>query len=289
MMRRSGRSSTSVRAWQSGYAPDAAGSGPLAVADRGGSDEPARVAPPHTTVCVILPVYNEHRLIRQTVAAVKAFAAASPDYSFLFVDDGSSDDTVALIQEALRSDNADGRVSLLSYARNRGKGYAIRAGVAMADAEMVCFTDGDLAYSLDHLPELALALRTHDVVIGSRGLVHRDDKNTSLPRRVLGWMFNKLARVILNLPHRDTQAGLKGFRADAARRIFARQRLLGFAFDVELVFLARRFGFSVGEIPARVSEEHSDKTSKVNMLRDPLRMFLALLEIRYSELRGRYE
>ena len=280
--------------------------GAVAVMAPGGSRTSAVKAPAGVRVRVILPVYNESRLIGHTLDAVLAFVDQNPGFGFLFVDDGSSDDTAKIIRERLAG-RKDDRVALLSYAPNRGKGRAVHAGVerclevfsiagldekgpgAGSDGGLVCFTDGDLAYPLDHLTELAAALEKHDVVIGSRSLVHKDEKNTSIPRRIMGGTFNILARALIGVPHKDTQAGLKGFRARAAREIFRRQSLDGFAFDVEIVFLARRLGFSVGEIPARVSEEHSYKVSKVDLLRDPLRMFRALLDVRTAAARGRYD
>src|SRR5205823_11116955 len=127
--------------------------------------------------------------------------------------------------------------------------------------ELVLFTDGDLAYSLDHLDQLVKALDRNDVAIGSRNLVQGATGHLSLRRRVLGWGFNRLARVIMDMPYSDTQAGLKGFRRDAAERIFAQSKVTDFTFDVELLYLAHRLGLSVGEVPARVSESHSAKIS----------------------------
>ncbi|HMN41656.1 MAG TPA: glycosyltransferase [Phycisphaerales bacterium] len=275
-------------------APSVAG-GPLPVAleidpARPGKLRPiAPAAPPHTRVQVILPFYNEAGLIRHTFEEVEAFALAHPEYAFLFVDDGSSDDTADTLRLLIsESDIPESRLRLISYAPNRGKGQAVKAGVEGATADLVLFTDGDLAYSMDHLPKLAAALEQADVVIGSRSLVHRSERNTTTMRRIMGWTFNKCARAILGLPYTDTQAGLKGFRLDAARAIFARQRLGGFAFDVELVYLAKRLGYRIGEIPAYVSEAHSYKVSKVNLIKDPLRMFGALVDVRCNAILGRY-
>ena len=104
----------------------------------------------------------------------------------------------------------------------------------------------------------------------------------------MGWTFNRLARLALGLPHPDTQAGLKGFRRDVARTLFARQRVAGFGFDVEVLYLARRLGYRVGEIPARVSAG-SYAASQVDLVRDPLRMFRDLVSIRWRGAIGRYE
>ncbi len=250
------------------------------------TDQPAPIA---TRVQVVLPFYNEAALIRSTFNEAEKFGLAHPEFAFLFVDDGSSDDTAAKLRLLIsESDIPESRLGLISYAPNRGKGQAVKAGIEGATADLVLFTDGDLAYSMDHLPKLAAALETADVVIGSRALVHRSERNTTPMRKLMGWTFNKCARLILGLRHKDTQAGLKGFRLEAARAIFARQRLGGFAFDVELCYLAKRLGYTVAEIPAYVSEAHSYKVSKVNLFKDPIRMFAALVDVRVNALLGRY-
>lgn len=251
---------------------------------RSGAKSGAVVA---TQVTVVLPVYNEATLIAKTFAAVATFASENPEYRFVFVDDGSSDTTPELLGK-LVSDLELGNVELVAYSPNQGKGHAVKTGVGSSTGSCVLFTDGDLAYSLDHLPRLVRELEQADVVIGNRNLVHKSERNTTLRRRLMGWVFNRCARVVLGLRYSDTQAGLKGFRLDAARRIFALEHLGGFAFDVELVYIAQRLGMTIAEIPAYVSEAHSYKVSKVNLIRDPARMFGALVDVRLSALKGRY-
>lgn len=244
-----------------------------------------------TRVAVILPVYNESRVIGRTLDAVLAAAHADEGVEFIFLDDGSTDGTAERIEAAI---SVAGLANILvrRSIRNRGKASVVRdAALAIARegrVPLICFTDGDLAYSLDHVPQLETALRVADVVIGSRSLVHRDERNVKLARRVLGWGFNKLARLALWLPYRDTQAGLKGFRRQAAEQVFARQRLTDFSFDVELVFLARRMGLKIAQIPARVSEDHAAKATKVDLIRDPLRMLRGVAIIRLNAWLGRY-
>lgn len=239
------------------------------------------------TVTVILPIYNEARIVEKVFEAVHAFAARNPSFEFLFVDDGSLDGTAQLLLEKIKqADN--GRVRLHSYAENRGKGHAVKTGVTQSDSDLVCFTDGDLAYSLDHLPSLVDALKSCDMAAGCRSLVEGQERSIQLSRRIMGWMFNRLVRLLLNLPYRDTQAGLKGFRRETADRIFALQRISDFCFDAELLFLARRFGYRIGEIPAAVLETHAYQGSKVKLVRDPFRMFFSLLRIRCNSLVGRY-
>lgn len=253
--------------------------------------EPAVVAAARTSratrLAIILPVYNEAKVIHKTIDAVLRAARDDAGLEFIFVDDGSSDGTPGKIGTAIEVSGL-GNVSMRRNTRNRGKASVVREAILHADAPLVCFTDGDLAYSLDHVPQIEAALLHADVVIGSRSLVHRDERNIKLARRVLGWGFNKLARLALWLPYRDTQAGLKGFRREAAIAIFSRQQLKDFSFDVELVFIARRRGFRISQIPARVSEDHAAKATKVDLLRDPLRMLRGVAVIRCHAWLGRY-
>lgn len=246
-----------------------------------------RVTATLPTVCVTLPVYNEAGLIERTFHAVAAFAANAPNYHFLFVDDGSKDDTASILRRLVAATGL-ANVELYCQPSNGGKARAIKAGVSRCEADLFLFTDGDLAYPLDHLPLLVKALETSDVAIGSRALVPEKEKNTKVLRRILGWGFNKIARIVIGVPYRDTQAGLKGFRAAAAREIFKRQHITGFEFDVEVVFLAKMLRYRISEIPAHVSDAHSYKISKVNLVRDPLRMFGGLWRIRMNHWRGRY-
>ncbi len=125
-------------------------------------------------------------------------------------------------------------------------------------------------------------------MIGSRRLSAGKVVRPSLRRRVLGETFNRLARIILNLPFRDTQAGLKGFRFEAAQRIFGKSSIPGFGFDAELLFLARKFGYSISEVPVNVSDRHSYKKGKLKLMRDSVTMFFNLLLIRGRNFAGKY-
>lgn len=240
------------------------------------------------SVAVILPTFNERNIIESSVDSVSAFAVRNPDYHFLFVDDGSNDGTAEILDAAIKRHNRK-NMSFLGNGQNRGKGYAVKTGFEQMKADALCFMDSDLAYSLDHLKLIVEQLRTSDVVIGSRKLSPERKNRPSLRRHILGESFNRLARVVLNLPFKDTQAGLKGFRLEAARRIFKKLDIMGFGFDVEVLFLARKFGLSVSEIFARENEKHSYKKGKLKLMRDSIIMFFNLLLIRTRNLLGRYD
>jgi dolichyl-phosphate beta-glucosyltransferase len=240
-----------------------------------------------TTITLILPVYNEANVIGSVFNRVRDFTRQNGDYHMLFVDDGSTDQTAARLADKIERTGMD-QLQLLACDGNGGKGRAIRTAIKQCHSDLICYTDGDLAYSLDHVQRLVEALSEHDMVIGSRHLVAEPQANISLRRKGMGWLFNLGVRMILNLPYRDTQAGLKGFRAAAADRIFAHQQVDDFAFDAELLYLAKRLGMRIGQIPAHVSKRHSYKISTMNMLRDPAKMLGSVLRVRLNSLTGKY-
>ncbi|HEY9672371.1 MAG TPA: glycosyltransferase [Waterburya sp.] len=240
------------------------------------------------SISVILPVYNESKCISLTVDAVLEYSKNNPIYHFIFVNDGSTDETKAIIEnKILESEN--NHISLLSYDENKGKGHAIKKGVEFSHGDYICFIDSDLAYSLTHLDFLIDKLEFFDVVIGCRNLMPTNVKRVKFIRFVAGKVFNILSRGILSLNFSDMQAGIKGFKKEIAKDLFARQRIKRFCFDVELMYLAQKQRYSIGEIPVIVSITHTEKASKVNLAVDSLRMLISLLKIRINDSLGRYE
>ncbi len=239
-------------------------------------------------VSIVLPVYNEQACIRHTFEAILRYLETHPNFTFIFVNDGSSDRTKEIITAGIHLAKTP-QIQLISYYPRAGKGYAIRRGIEYADGDLICFLDSDLAYSLAHLDLLVEKLRTCDVAIGNRSLAKGNQKDVKLTRKIAGKIFNVLSRKILNLHYSDMQAGLKGFRKSAAKKLFFNQTLTGFSFDVELIYLAENWGYSIGEIPAKVSEKHQKKLSKVNLIQDSIKMLLDLLKIRFNAQLGRYQ
>jgi len=223
-------------------------------------------------ISVILPVYNESECITATFESVLEYSQNHPSYHFIFVNDGSNDET----QEILTS-------------QNQGKGYAIKKGVEASSGDYICFLDSDLAYSLSHLEFLIDKLEVFDVVMGCRNQIFDNFKRVKLIRLLAGKIFNVMTQSILSLNFSDMQAGLKGFRRDAAENLFEKQTIKRFCFDVELIYLAHKRGYRIGEIPAIVSNTHISKVSKVNLLIDSIRMLQSLIQIRINERLGLYE
>ena len=236
---------------------------------------------------VVVPLYNERQMITAVHQAMVAFVGRHPDWCVSFVDDGSADGTAQVLGTLLAVDDAGGRIRLEALPRNMGKADAVAHGIGRATHSRVFFMDGDLAYDPELLVELERALGHADVAIGSRGIADGDRKAGVL-RRVMGEGYNLLVRTILGLRFRDTQAGIKGFRLDAARQLFARRTSRGFGFDAELLFIAKRRRLTVAEVPVCVNPSHDAGGSNVRLLRDPLRMLVSLLRIRVDAILGRY-
>ena len=177
------------------------------------------------------------------------------------VDDGSSDGTVALVRSraeaaaGIREAGASGPwrgawLELMSVPHG-GKGAAVKAGMLVADSELVVFADADMATPPDQLPGLIAALDAADVALGSRIQPDGSDMRRTQPglRRQLGKVFHALAAAWVTGPVRDTQCGFKGFTRDAAHDLFAQQRITSIVFDVELIYLARRRGYRLAVVP----------------------------------------
>jgi glycosyltransferase involved in cell wall biosynthesis len=234
---------------------------------------------------LVLPVYNERDLVEDVSKTLERATRKNPRLHVVVVDDGSKDGTGDAFRQRLRSVK-NSEVKILP--KNGGKGHAIRHGFQGAIEERLMFMDGDMAYSIEHLTSLVESLNKHDVVIGSRSMAPQAQRGLPAMRAFLGWGFNRFARWLLRIDYSDTQAGLKGFKRKAAEKLFQRQKLSGFAFDVELLYLCRKLGLSVGQVPAQVSSQHTYKTSRVKLFCDSLKCFKELLLIRWWSWTGAY-
>jgi dolichyl-phosphate beta-glucosyltransferase len=232
---------------------------------------PVGTTPPALTV--ILPCYNEAERLPGTLQALLAHLSAAPgEVEVLVVDDGSTDATVEVAQAAAA---VDGRVRVLSYGPNRGKGFAVRTGMLAAQGELVVFTDADGSYRPSDLDRVVAALARAPVAIGSRA----GTAGGPVARRAASRAFNLAIRGSLGLPFGDTQSGLKGFRRPAAQQIFGQVRVDGFAFDVEVLWLARQLRLEVIEVQVQAMER---KGSKVQMLADALEMLGEVWTVRQA-------
>lgn len=225
-------------------------------------------------VSLVIPAYNEGAIIPDTIRTASAgLAGLAEEYEVLIVDDGSTDSTAQLVRSC-----GDPHVRLESYTPNRGKGCAVRTGMLAARGELVLCTDADLAYGVDVFAPLLERLRTGqaDLVIGSRRLGGTGYQNYPPLRIAASKCFGLLSRTISGLPY-DTQCGIKGYRRQAAQTIFSRCATDGFSFDFEVLMRADRLGLRVEQLPVSVI---NFRASKVNLVKDSLRMFGDVFRIR---------
>lgn len=226
---------------------------------------------------IVIPVFNEEERIVNTITLLDAYLREQlQSYELIISDDGSHDDSPTLVREQCVE---GGNVRLIRHRQNQGKGAAVRRGILAARGEFIVFTDADLSYSVETIGKCIEALGQHDLAVGSRNLPGSDIEITPpAMRRLAGPIFKAAVRHLVIDGFSDTQCGFKGFRAQAAREIFTHCNINGFSFDVEVLALARLFGYRVKEVPVRLLVDSSD--SRINLTTDPFLMIRELLQIR---------
>ena len=235
---------------------------------------------------IIIPAVNEEGRLPETLRKIHEYLMArSLSAEVLVVDDGSTDSTAQVVDASRHSYP---EVRRITNAANHGKGYAVRQGMLEARGEIALFTDADLSTPIEEADKLLAALRGRrcDGAIGSRALDRRlIESRQSMMREAGGILFNRVVRLTTGLRFADTQCGFKAFRLESARILFEQQRVTGFGFDPEILFLAKRRGLRVAEIPVRWAHHPA---SKVKFVKDGLRMLGELWLIRSNAWRGLY-
>jgi glycosyltransferase involved in cell wall biosynthesis len=221
---------------------------------------------------IVLPAYNEEDRLNQSLPRLVAAASSIREAEIVLVDDGSSDATAEVALMHLRG-LPHATVYRLPW--NLGKGAALRLGVSVAKGDAIVFMDADLAGDVGDLPKLVGGLEGADIVVGSRLLPDSEVSGKSLLRRALSRAFITQARAVTGLGVRDPQCGFKAYRAEVAKLLFGLSKLDGFAFDVEILVLARRLGYRVVEVPIAWQAVAG---GRVRLLRDSQRMFIDVLK-----------
>lgn len=227
-----------------------------------------------TKFSLVVPAYNEAAIIADTIQSLLAYLDRYfSDYELIISDDGSTDGTKAIV-----SGFDDPHLHCVGHFPNRGKGVAVRQGILSAGGEVVAYTDADLAYGTEVIVPMVQQLLSDadDLVIGSRRL-HAEGFADYPPLRLLASRtFSFITGTFAGF-HYDTQCGLKAFSAAAAKKIFSRCETDGFAFDFEVLMLATGMNMKIGQIPVKILNH---RNSKVNVLRDSVRMFGDVAKIR---------
>jgi glycosyltransferase involved in cell wall biosynthesis len=237
------------------------------------------------TYSIVIPAYNESARLRPTLDTLLRYVHDQKwDVEILVVNDGSSDDTAQVIREYGK---VHPEILLLENPGNRGKGFSVRNGMLHARGKICLFTDADLSSPIEEAQKLLAAINAGaDVAIGSRWLkAELQTERQPLYRQAFGRIFNMVLRIVLGMRFVDTQCGFKAFRRDAVQRIFPLQKIERWGFDPEILYLARRAGLKVAEVP--VVWAHSEGT-RLSPVKDGIRMFGEVLRIRWYALTGAY-
>ncbi len=234
---------------------------------------------------IVIPAHNEVHRLPGTLEKVLAFLR-SQSYSaeVLVVENGSTDNTLALAR-AFQKANPD--IVRVLHEERRGKGLAVQRGMLAARGEYRFLCDADLSMPIEELPRfLPPRLTNFDIAIGSRELPESRRFQEPAYRHLIGRMFNLMVQILALPGFRDTQCGFKCFRGEVADDVFRYQTMPGMSFDVEILFIARRRGYRIVEVPITW---YFDPDSRVRLMHDSVRMAIDLFAIRWNALRGRYD
>jgi dolichyl-phosphate beta-glucosyltransferase len=245
-------------------------------------------AGPPPQLSIVIPAYNEEKRLDRTLARIREYLATvqppEANTEIIVVNDGSTDATAEVARRRMQEMPC---LRLVENPGNRGKGYSVRHGMLEAHGNVALFTDADLSSPIEESQKLLAAIHAgNDVAIGSRAVdrtlitVHQ-----SRFRELAGMIFNGFVRLITGLRFHDTQCGFKAFARERSLIVFEQQRIEGFGFDPEILFLAQRHGLRSAEVPVRWAH---DEATRVHVFSDSLRMFGDLVVIRWNALIGRY-
>ena len=235
---------------------------------------------------LVIPAYNAEATISHTVKTVLDFLKDKKYLSeVIIVDDGSKDKTASIGEKfAVTYPN----VKIIRNSTNKGKGYSVKRGVLSAQGKYAIFTDADLPYALEDTEKFLYWLsHGYDIVIGSRRLPASEVRKTpAIHRKIMGRIFSTIVGILTSRGFADTQCGFKGFKRETTQFIFEKQRIDRFAFDIELLYLARKYKLSIKELPVKLT---SSQFSTVKLLLDPLNMLRDVFKIRLNDWLGRYK
>lgn len=237
------------------------------------------------SISVVVPAYNEGECIGRTITEIRDFLIKNfKAFEIIVVDDGSNDDTHKTVLQL--SENIK-ELKVLKNDKNYGKGYSVKRGVFSALSEYIAFTDADLSTPISELNKFIDCLEGGaQIAIGSRALKASEIlKKQRFLRERMGKVFNLLVGMFLFKGIKDTQCGFKCFKSGAARKVFRLQKIAGFCFDAEILYIAAKHKLKTREIPVKWANRES---SKVSILGSSLNMLLDIFRIRINDRRSAY-
>lgn len=233
---------------------------------------------------VVIPAFNEEKRLEPSLQKIIEFLEKNiENYEIIVVNDGSKDNTENIIQKF-----KDKKVRMIQNTKNMGKGFSVKLGMINAKYDPILFTDSDLATPIEETTKFMQAIEEgYDVVIASRN-AQGAKITVEQPkyRQVLGKAFPMIVKKIILEEFKDTQCGFKMFKKAAARKVFPRQTLQRFAFDVEILYIAKQLNMKIKELPVTWVDKEG---STVSPIKESVRMLNEVLKIKYNDWKGEYK
>lgn len=234
-------------------------------------------------ISLCIPMYNEASIAEATVMtvheAMESLRESGYDYEVLFSNDGSTDNCAEIVSRTAET-LQNSRIRVTGYAENRGKGAAVRHAMLEATGDVAVCTDCDLAYGTDVIAEAVQRFEgtsAPELVIGSRKLGCDGYEGYTLVRKAASKAYVVVLRIVAGFKLSDSQCGFKAYTAKAAKEIFSRTMTDGFAFDIEVLMIAKALGYRIGEMPVKIINH---RESKIHVLSDSVKMLGDLLKIK---------
>ena len=236
------------------------------------------------TLTIVIPAFNESKRIPRALNDIDSYINkfSKPNlFQIIIVDDGSTDNTKGIVSDWISKDCKNKSCfQIVSYFPNKGKGYAVNQGFLHAAGSLVLYTDADGAAPIEELEKLQKIINEgYDIVIGSRVLKNNTSKvSMSFTRKLSGRVFHSFLSMLDLADVKDTQCGFKLFKSALSKKLAQDQKCFGFSFDIEYLFLAKKLGYTIKEIPINW---HHVEGSKVNIFRDSIKMLIEVIKIRF--------
>lgn len=232
---------------------------------------------------IIIPIHNEEKKIEEDLKKIfRYFDSQIYNYEVICVNDGSKDNTLDVLKNINKTKKNIGNLKIISYSKNRGKGYAVKKGVLKATGKIVMFVDAGSCVPYEETKKgIKLLKEGNDVAIGSRGLEKSKIKlEQPFYRQVGSKLFSIIVKYFIGIKEiKDTQCGFKVFKREAAHNIFSKSKIHGFMFDIESIIRSKKLGLKIKEFPI---EWYNDPDTRFNPVFGSLRNLIELWKIKFS-------
>ncbi|MEK6967629.1 MAG: dolichyl-phosphate beta-glucosyltransferase [Nanoarchaeota archaeon] len=221
---------------------------------------------------IVIPVYNEESRIKPFLRDLEDTIRRMPDYEIIFVNDGSKDSTMSILNDFSKKQR---EVKIISYKKNRGKGYAVRKGVLSSNGKKIIFIDADGSTKPQEIFQMLTLLDSYDVVVGDR-TQYESSVDQPVLRQITGKLFNFYANLIFGINVKDNLCGFKGFQREVAKILFRNMISERWIFDVEIFYKIRKNNYSLRQMSIKWNHKEGTKIKPF----DPFKMFLQLFFLR---------